>query len=103
MTKNFDLICKGILGEMVTAPNPQKPTPTQPNQQQPNQTQPAQGTGAQAAVQNNNQQGQQPSQMNDDEVIKNLQQKMKQDPKIKEMLLQLLNPQQPNATNNQQG
>lgn len=104
MTKTFDEICNGILGEMITAPNPQKPTPAQPNQQQP-----APNTGAQAAVNNNQNNNQnnaqntsaQQNQMKDEELLKLLQQKM-QDPanqKFKEMLGQLLNPQQPNAAN----
>lgn len=96
MTKTFDEICNGILGEMITAPNPQKPTPAQPNQQ------PAPNTGAQAAVNNNAQNnGQQQNQMKDEDLLKLLQQKM-EDPanqKFKELLGQLLNPQQPNAAN----
>lgn len=55
MTKTFDEICKGILGEMITTPNQQqKPNPNQPQQpaQKPGQT-PAPGAGAPAAIQNN--------------------------------------------------
>lgn len=85
MTKNFDDICKGILGEMIAAPAPQASAS--------NQTQPAAGTGAAAAVQNNTQQN---NQMKDDELLKMLQQKL-QDQKFKQSLMQLLNPQQPNA------
>jgi hypothetical protein len=84
---------------MITAPNPQKPTPAQPNQQQP-----APNTGAQAAINNNQNNAagqntpQQPNQMKDEELLNLLKQKM-EDQKFKEMLGQLLNPQQPNAAN----
>lgn len=91
MTKNFDEICNGILSEMVTAPNQQQ----KPNQNQPQQPgqQPAPGAGAPAAIQNNTQQ---PNQMQDDELLKLLQQKLN-DEKFKQSLMQLMNPQQPNA------
>ena len=95
MTKNFDEICKGILGEMITAPAQQKPNqPQQPAQQ------PAPGAGAPAAIQNNVQNNQnnaqQNNQMGDDELLKLLQQKLN-DEKFKQSLMQLMNPQQPNA------
>lgn len=95
MTKNFDEICNGILSEMVTAPNQQQ----KPNQNQPQQPgqQPAPGAGAPAAIQNNTQNNtQQPNQMQDDELLKLLQQKLN-DEKFKQSLMQLMNPQQPNA------
>lgn len=51
MTKTFDEICNGILGEMINPPaQQQQQKPAQP--QQPGQ-QPAPGTGAPAAIQNN--------------------------------------------------
>ena len=47
MTKNFDQICKGILGEMITPQNQQQQQkPAQPQQ-------PAPGAGAPTAIQNN--------------------------------------------------
>jgi hypothetical protein len=91
MTKTFDEICNGILGEMITAPNQQQQKPNQPGQQ------PAPAAGAPAAIQNNTQNNaQQPNQMQDDELLKLLQQKLN-DEKFKQSLMQLMNPQQPNA------
>ena len=94
MTKTFDEICKGILGEMITAPTQQKPNQPQQPAQQPAQ-QPT--SGAPAAIQNNVQNNaQQNNQMKDDELLKLLQQKLN-DEKFKQSLMQLMNPQQPNA------
>lgn len=99
MTKNFDEICKGILGEMITAPNQQQ-KPAQPQQQQPAA---APQTGAVAAVQQNQQQNQQAAQqqtpqIKDEDLLKILAQKV-QDPKFLPQLQALLNPKQPNAAN----
>jgi len=94
MTKTFDEICNGILSEMVTTPNQQQQKPNQP--QQPAQPA-APGAGAPAAIQNNTQNNtQQPNQMQDAELLKLLQQKLN-DEKFKQSLMQLMNPQQPNA------
>ena len=97
MTRNFDQICKGILGEMMASPNPQ---PTQP---QTNTTAPAPQAGAPAAVQQNQQQNQQNAQqqnpqMKDEDLLKVLADRIK-DPKFLPQLHALLNPQQPNAAN----
>jgi hypothetical protein len=97
MTKNFDQICKGILGEMITPPaQPQKPGQTAP-------AAPAPQAGAPAAVQQNQQQNQQNAQqqapqMKDEDLLKLLAQKI-QDPKFLPQLQALMNPQQPNAAN----
>jgi hypothetical protein len=100
MTKTFDEICNGILKEMLAAPNPQKPTPAQTPQ---SNAQPAPNTGAQNAIQSN--QNTQNKAKEEEELMKLLQQKL-QDEKFKQSLMQLLNPQQTqqpqqNATNQQ--
>lgn len=96
MTKNFDDICKGILGEMIN------PTTQQPQQKPGQQVAPAPQTGAPAAVQQNQQQNQQAvqhPQMKDEDLLKLLQQKLT-DQKFKQSLMQILNPpQQQNAAN----
>lgn len=88
--KTFDELCASYLGENVP-PTPAAPKlVTTPSPNQP--AQPGQPT-------NNNQQNQNNSQINDDELMKLLQQKL-QDEKFKQQLAQMLNPaQQPNATN----
>jgi hypothetical protein len=102
MTKNFDEICKGILGEMVASPAQQQQKPTQPQQ-------PAPGAGAPAAIQNNvqNNAAPQPTQANqpNNEIakafevltkhVKNNQDQLK----AVTALQQLLTAQQQNAAN----
>lgn len=97
MTKNFDDICKGILGEMIAPPAQQQQQQQKPGQQ----VAPAPQTGAPAAIQQNQNQQQnqqQAPQMKDEELLKLLQQKI-QDPKFLPQLQALLNPQQSNAAN----
>lgn len=103
MTKNFDDICKGILGEMMANPNQQQKPNQPPQPAGTGATTPQAGTGAQAAIQQNQQQTQQPaqqqtSQIKDEDLLKILADRIK-DPKFLPQLQTLLNPQQPNAAN----
>lgn len=101
MTKNFDDICNGILGEMMNNPNQQQ-RPGQPQQQTPGTATTPQA-GAPAAVQQNQQQNQQNasqqnSQIKDEDLLKILVDRIK-DQQFLPKLQALLNPQQPNAAN----